>query len=74
MLPFEANERMWDDKLIPQLESNGEPVTNFNLDFRRQIRIIGGEIQLKEDFWTLFEPWQKIFMTTIKATVVEIMR
>lgn len=66
MLPFEANERMWDDKLIPQLESNGEPVTNFNLDFRRQIRIIGGKIQLKEDFWTLFEPWQKIFMTTIK--------
>lgn len=33
MLAFEANERMWDDKLIPQLESNGEPVTNFNLNF-----------------------------------------
>lgn len=59
-----------DDKLRPQLESNGEPVTNFNLDFRRQIRTIGEKIRLKEEFWTLFEPWQRIFMTTIKATVV----
>lgn len=63
-----------DGKLRLHLESNGEPVTNFNLDFRRQIRTVGKKIQSKEDFWTPFEPWQRIFMTTMKATAVEIMR
>lgn len=63
-----------DGKLRLHLGSNGEPVTNFNLDFRRQIRTEGEKIRLKENFWTLFEPWQRIFMTNIKATAVEIMR